>query len=79
MSAYDFESLNYHTGHDVVVVRYGDNEMTLNVAVECNDCREVILDYDAPDLEEEKPVKDTGDGPKGLKDILSWDKEKSRR
>lgn len=49
MGVYDFKSLNYHAGHDIVVVRYGDNEMTFNVAVECNDCNEVLLDYDNPD------------------------------
>ena len=47
MSADTFQELNRHYGHKVVVTRYamavGD---PVNVAIECQDCSEVLLDYD---------------------------------
>ena len=52
MSVFDFESLLAHAGHNVSVVCYrkdGDpNEPVCNVAIECEDCGEVLLDYDNP-------------------------------
>ena len=47
MSATNFEELYKHYGHNVVVAQYTeqDNE-PVNVAIECNDCDEVLMDYD---------------------------------
>lgn len=36
-----------HVGHNVVCVGYGDADIE-NVAVECQDCNEVLFDLDAP-------------------------------
>ena len=45
MSAYDYRSLAYHIGHEIVCVSYGEG---INVAVECETCNVVILSYDKP-------------------------------
>lgn len=47
MSATNFDELYKHYGHDVVVAQYTTqtNEVE-NVAIECNDCFEVLMDYD---------------------------------
>lgn len=42
MSAQNYTELVAHAGHDIVCVTYGD----VNVAVECETCGEVLLDYD---------------------------------
>jgi len=36
------EDRRYHTDHSIECVAYGDN----NVAIECEDCGEIITDYD---------------------------------
>lgn len=43
----NFNDLYKHYGHEVVVARYEDttNE-PINVAIECIDCYEVLIDYD---------------------------------
>lgn len=47
MSAQNFEDLLQHYGHMLVLARYTDNEGDVAaVAVECEDCNEVLLDYD---------------------------------
>ena len=47
MSAQNFNDLIEHYGHEVVVARYTDEKGDAQaVAVECNDCHEVLLDYD---------------------------------
>jgi hypothetical protein len=54
MAAHNFTDLIQHEGHNVVVVTYGDHrisEIPLNVAVECEDCGEVILDFDREDVD----------------------------
>lgn len=43
MSADSFTELNRHFGHSIVVAKYGDD---VNVAIECEDCFEVLFDYD---------------------------------
>ena len=45
MSARTFEDLRTHIGHVIVCVGYGQGEMR-NVAVECETCHEVLVDYD---------------------------------
>ena len=44
MSVSNFEELKIHVGHKVVVVTYGNPPV--NVAIECEDCYEVLLDFD---------------------------------
>ena len=43
MSATDYEDLSRHVGHSVEVVTYAE----VNVAVECEECNEVLMDYDS--------------------------------
>lgn len=42
MGVTNFEELLIHRGHEIHVVLYGDS----NVAIECEDCNEVLLDFD---------------------------------
>jgi len=51
MSVGSFNELRKHIGHNVVVVGYGKDEL-VNVAIECEDCGEVLLDFDS--LEEDE-------------------------
>ena len=44
MSAYNFQTLLGHVGHNVEVVTYGNP--AVNVSIECMDCNEVLLSYD---------------------------------
>jgi len=47
MSANNFDELYRHYGHQVVVARYTDEEgKVIGVAVECEECYEVLIDYD---------------------------------
>jgi hypothetical protein len=46
MSAIDFNDLMRHVGHKIVCVTYGTKKHPVNVAIECEDCNEVLLDYD---------------------------------
>lgn len=41
MSAIDYKDLKRHIGHNIEVVSYAE----VNVAVECNDCGEVLIDF----------------------------------
>jgi len=43
MSVSSFEELRHHLGHHVVVVVYAGDA---NAAVECEDCYEVLIDFD---------------------------------
>lgn len=46
MSVQNFTDLLQHYAHQVVVARYTDNEGKVqNVAIECNDCGDVLLEY----------------------------------
>lgn len=52
-----FERLNAHFGHDIEVVRYGGFETVWNIAVECVECGEVLIDFDNPEIEKsQKPA-----------------------
>lgn len=44
MSAINYEDLKEHIGHKIVCVSYGKS--IENVAIECETCNEVLLDYD---------------------------------
>lgn len=46
MSATDYKDLKRHIGHKIVCVGYGEKKNPVNVAVECETCYEVLLDYD---------------------------------
>ena len=43
MASDSYNELMRHVGHDIETVTYGNHD---NVAVECNTCNEVLLDYD---------------------------------
>ena len=43
MSAFNYKELKRHVGHDIVCVEYANG---VNVAIECETCNEVLLDYD---------------------------------
>lgn len=43
MSAFNYDELKRHVGHKITCVTYGECQ---NVAIECEDCNEVLLDYD---------------------------------
>jgi hypothetical protein len=44
-----YAGLLAHAGHRVVIARYGEPDDPWNVAVECETCRCVLLDFDRPD------------------------------
>jgi len=44
MSVVNYKNLKNHLGHRIVCVRYGKNKE--NIALECEDCNEVLLDFD---------------------------------
>lgn len=47
MASNNYTDLLYHVGHSVVVCQYtNETNIAVNVAIECNDCSEVLLDYD---------------------------------
>jgi len=48
MSADTYEELMRHIGHDIEAITYGNLD---NVAIECNTCYEVLMDYDKPEEE----------------------------
>jgi hypothetical protein len=54
MSVETYKDLKQHYGHEVVVAQYTDSEGDAAAyAVECNDCDEVILNYDKEDASDE--------------------------
>ena len=55
MAVHTFDDLLTHRGHDVRVSQYvtfdESGEMSiLNVAIECEECYVVLVDYDNPDM-----------------------------
>lgn len=46
MAVSNFEELSAHLGHEIEVADYGNGQ---NIAIECMDCFEVILDFDRED------------------------------
>jgi hypothetical protein len=47
MSADTFTELSRHYGHKIAVVQYGgESGEPVNVAIECDNCSEVLLDYE---------------------------------
>ena len=51
MSVFAFEELKIHIGHKIVCVSYGEEDDPENVAIECEDCNEVLLDFDKQEEE----------------------------
>ena len=45
-----FEELRNHIGHAIACVGYGKKGDLWNVAIECEDCSEVLLSFDHPDM-----------------------------
>ena len=55
MGVTGYEDLRSHIGHKVAVVSYGRaGQDPHNVAIECEDCGEVLLDFDHPGVVQEK-------------------------
>lgn len=48
------ERLKEHRGHDIAIVIYGKGTDGWNIALKCEDCVSVILDYDLD--EEGNPI-----------------------
>jgi hypothetical protein len=47
MSADTFTELSRHYGHKIAVVQYeSESGEPVNVAIECDNCNEVLLDYE---------------------------------
>lgn len=42
----DFDELLRHQGHEIVIARYEAEGEAVNVAIECETCYEVLLDYE---------------------------------
>jgi uncharacterized protein with PIN domain len=47
-----YEELKAHVGHRIVCVTYAEGHSLENIAVECEDCNEVIVDADREPAEE---------------------------
>lgn len=41
-----------HVGHKIVVAYYGEMSEPDNIAIECEDCHEVLIDYDCEETTE---------------------------
>lgn len=47
MSAGNFQDLQVHLGHEIECVSYGNKDIgNQNVAIECETCHEVLMDFD---------------------------------
>ena len=49
MSCTGFDDLKRHVGHRLVCVTYGTAGRPENVSVECEECNEVLFDFDKSD------------------------------
>lgn len=50
MGANSYKELRKHIGHKLECVCYGiPGREPANIAIECVDCKEVLLDFDEPD------------------------------
>lgn len=47
MSVISFKQLKDHIGHRMDCVSYGDKDNPENVAIECENCMEIMIDFDA--------------------------------
>lgn len=55
MGAHNFEDLKRHIGHKIVCVGYGFLDV-VNVAIECETCNEVLMDFNMEEDEREKGI-----------------------
>ena len=62
MSVGCFEELVEHIGHKIEVISYDKNGERINVAIECETCGEVLLDFD----KEKGEQKEAGGKMEGL-------------
>jgi len=46
MSAHCYTDLIRHCGHKIEIVTYGSKNNPINVAIECTECNEVLMDFD---------------------------------
>ena len=58
MSANSFEDLKHHIGHKIECVYYGDILDPVNIAIECEDCGEILLSFDKDEEDEIIPPSD---------------------
>lgn len=58
MSINSYEELIEHSGHEIVVVTYGEE----NASLECEDCSEVLMDFMNPDYSDEDEYDIGGEG-----------------
>lgn len=54
MGAYNYQDLVRHIGHRIVCIQYGDGD---NVAVKCETCSEVLVDFDRPIPGDEQNIR----------------------
>ena len=40
------DKLLQHYGHNIVIAKYGPIDSAVNIALECENCNEVLTDYD---------------------------------
>ena len=46
MSAMNYEDLENHIDHKLIIVKYeGKDKYGKGIAIECEDCNEVLIDY----------------------------------
>jgi len=50
MGVNSIQDLKRHVGHKIVCVTYGKGGIVWNVALECETCSEVLLSFDAIEL-----------------------------
>lgn len=53
-----YEELRGHVGHNIEVVRYGPAKRPMNVAIECETCGCVLLDFDRPEEEDDEDYEE---------------------
>jgi hypothetical protein len=46
----NYHSLKAHHGHEITIAVYGDNDV--NVALQCETCGDILMDFDKPDVPE---------------------------
>lgn len=53
-----YEELRGHVGHTIEVVRYGPAKHPMNIAIECETCGCVLLDFDRPEEEDDEDYEE---------------------
>ena len=59
MSANSFTDLIRHRHHKIAIVTYGSKDEPINVAIECEDCNEVLMDFNRYNEDPEDPMEDS--------------------